>query len=99
MAVIYSPLLLITAFMETRKAHTVKANRRRGDEDDEGDVEEWEQMAGHVDFESEGWAKKVESARPNVETDAAVLEIRECMERISELRKLVEGGKGEVNGM
>ena len=47
-------------------------------------------MAGDVDFEGEGWAKKVESSRPNVETDAAVLEIREVRERVVELGRIVE---------
>ncbi|KAL8935537.1 MAG: hypothetical protein Q9216_005376 [Gyalolechia sp. 2 TL-2023] len=96
MGVIYSPLLLITAFLETRQAQRVKYNRRRGEED-EDIVEEWEQMDDQVDFENDGWAKKVESTRPNVDTDAAVLEIRELKTQLAELKMLVEG-KPEANG-
>ena len=99
MGVLYSPLLLITAFMETRQAHTVRHNRRHG-ESDEDTTEEWEQMAGQVDFESDGWAKKVESTKPNVETDVAVMEIRELRAQVEDLKEIVESNaKGEgVNG-
>ncbi|KAI4194088.1 MAG: hypothetical protein LQ350_007977 [Teloschistes chrysophthalmus] len=96
MGVIYSPLLLITAFIETRQAQRVKRNRRRGEEDEDV-VEEWEQMNDDLDFEAEGWTKKVEATRPNVDTDAAVLEIRELKEQIAELKRLVQS-KQEVNG-
>ncbi|KAL8732418.1 MAG: hypothetical protein Q9166_002818 [cf. Caloplaca sp. 2 TL-2023] len=96
MGVIYSPLLLITAFLETRQAQRVNSNRRRGEED-EDTVEEWEQMNDSLDLEGEGWTKKVEATKPNVDTDAAVLEVRELREQVVELRKLVEG-KPEVNG-
>ncbi|KAL9035678.1 MAG: hypothetical protein Q9214_006471, partial [Letrouitia sp. 1 TL-2023] len=75
MGVIYSPLLFVTAWLETRQAWRVRDNRKRGEEDEDV-VEEWEEMsAGQgLDFESEGWTKKVEGSRPNVDTDAAVLE-------------------------
>ncbi|KAL8929990.1 MAG: hypothetical protein Q9172_000222 [Xanthocarpia lactea] len=90
MGVIYSPLLLITAFLETRQARKVNSNRRRGEED-EDTVEEWEQMNHAIDLEGEGWTKKVEATKPNVDTDAAVLEIRELGERLDELKRLLEG--------
>ena len=89
MGVIYSPLLLITAWFETREAYHVRRNRRFG-ESDEDTTQEWEQMIEEVDFESEGWSKKVESTRPNVETGAAVLEVRELRERVAELKKMIE---------
>ena len=95
MGVIYSPLLLITAWLETKQARIVKNNRRHG-ESDEDTTEEWEQGVGReMDFEAEGWAKKVESTRPNVDTDAAVLEIREVMEKVEYLTKVVEELKKE----
>lgn len=52
-------------------------------------------MMGQCDFEGEGWTKKVEVTRPNVETDATVLEVRELKTQITELRKLIQelGGK------
>ena len=55
-----------------------------------------------MDFEAEGWAKKVEGTKPNVETDAAVLEIREVLQKlerltgeVEELRRGMEGGDGK----
>ncbi|KAL8993817.1 MAG: hypothetical protein Q9169_006061 [Polycauliona sp. 2 TL-2023] len=96
MGIIYSPLLLITAFLETRQAGRVNRNRRRGEED-EDTVEEWEQMSDALDLEGEGWTKKVEATKPNVDTDAAVLEIRVLRERVDELRKLLEASPA-VNG-
>ena len=97
MATIYSPLLLITAWIETKQAHRVNHNRAHN-ELDEDTVEEWEQMQAECDFEGEGWSKKVEATKPNVETDAAVLEVLELKEKIEELTRLVESWKGEANG-
>lgn len=89
MGVIYTPLLLITAWFETREAYHVRNNRRVG-ESDENTTEEWEQMMGEVDFESEGWSKKVGGTKPNVDTDAAVLEIRELKEKVDSLKMMIE---------
>ena len=107
MGFLYSPLLVVTAWFESREARKVRRNRRQGEEDDD-ETEEWEQLGidGEevVDFEGEGWAKRVEISKPNVQTDAAVLEARECKEQISELKQEIEGlrklveelvGKGE----
>lgn len=90
MGVIYSPLLLITAYVETRGAYRIKDNRRRG-EQDEDTVEEWEQLEGEIDFEGEGWDKKVEKTKPNVEVDADVVEIRQLKTQIEELKELIRG--------
>jgi len=98
MGILYSPLLLITAFLETREARHVKYNRQHG-ESDEDRVEEWEQMDGVIDPEEEGWARKVDSTRPNVETDAAVLEIREVMEVLKILGERVVAIQAKVEGM
>lgn len=96
MGIIYSPLLLVTAFLETRDAHKVKYNRRQG-EDDEDEVQEWEQSGcGELDFEADGWAKKVEVTKPNVETDAAVLEIRALKQEIEDLKNLLEVQDGKA---
>ncbi|MCJ1474519.1 hypothetical protein MMC13_003177 [Lambiella insularis] len=99
MGVLYSPLLLITAYVETRHAHAVIHNRRN-DKPDDDTVEEWEHQPadGNEDFETDGWAKAVESTKPNVETDAAVLEIRELKQRVEEIIKVVEGMKDKTNG-
>ncbi|MCJ1443553.1 MAG: hypothetical protein MMC23_004052 [Stictis urceolatum] len=100
MGVIYSPLLLLTAWLETWQAYRVIAARRRGDADDD-EVEEWEQMGVEgqcPDFESDGWAKTVESTKPNVETDAAVLEIRDLKEKLEKLTAMVEEMKRTSDG-
>ena len=98
MGVIYSPLLLITSYLETKQAHKVRRNRRQGEEDDDT-VEEWEQMSGEVDFEGEGWSKKVEDSKPNVETDAAVLELRNCREEVEALKGQIEELKSLLEGI
>ncbi|KAF2430146.1 hypothetical protein EJ08DRAFT_612884 [Tothia fuscella] len=89
MAFIYAPLLLFTAGLETRAAHRVKTNVKRGAEDDDV-IEEWEQMESSIDFEGDGWAKKVESTKPNVEFDTATKEIIELREEVRALKDLVE---------
>ncbi|KAG5926231.1 hypothetical protein E4U42_003506 [Claviceps africana] len=88
MAFIYSPLLLVSAFFETRAAHRIRHNRSRGDEDDDV-VEEWEQMAHEIDMEAEGWTKTCDAVKPNMVDDPAVLEIRKLRSEIEELRLLV----------
>ena len=98
MGIVYSPLLLVTAWLETKQAYKVKRNRRNG-ESDEDEVQEWEQMGAQVDFEADGWSKRVESTRPNVETDVAVLEVRALRAQLEELKMIVEGKEaGGVNG-
>lgn len=96
MGIVYSPLLLITAYIETKQAHVVRHNRSNNEEDD-NTTEEWEVMQPDLDLESEGWTKKVATTKPNVETDAAVLEVRELKEKVLELKKLVEGWKDQAN--
>ena len=88
MGFIYGPLLLVTAYFETREAHHVKFNRKRNEEDDDT-IEEWEQMEGEIDWESEGWNKKVEGTKPNVKVDAAVEEIQELRKEVGDLRKMI----------
>ena len=90
MAIIYSPLLVVAAFFEVNKAREIRRNRARGEED-EDTVEEWEQMAGEVDFEREGWAKKVADSKSNVEEEKAVLEVRELKAEIRALKAMLEG--------
>ena len=97
MGILYSPLLLITAYFESKQAEVVKLNRRRG-EQDEDTTEEWEQMQGDIDFEGEGWSKRVDSTKPNVETEAAVLEVRELKKQLDDLKGLLEGIRGAANG-
>lgn len=97
MAVIYSPLLIVAAYFETRSAKAVKSNRRRGEEDDDT-MEEWEQMAGTVDFEQEGWAKTVQRVTPDIADDSATLEVRALKGEIKDLKEIlmrfIEGRQG-----
>lgn len=90
MAIIYSPLLVVAAFLETRTAREVRRNRSRGEEDDDT-VEEWEQMEGAVDFEREGWGKICEEVRGNIEEEPAVVEVRRLRGEVEELKRAVEG--------
>ncbi|KAG5950092.1 hypothetical protein E4U53_005492 [Claviceps sorghi] len=88
MAFIYSPLLLVSAYFETRAAHRIRHNRSRGDEDDDV-VEEWEQMTHEIDMDAEGWTKTCDAVKPNMEDDPAVLEIRKLRSEVDELRLLI----------
>ncbi|KAI0173190.1 hypothetical protein GGR52DRAFT_571702 [Hypoxylon sp. FL1284] len=89
MGVIYSPLLFCSALFEVRTAKEIRRNRTRGEDDDDTE-EEWEEMAGEVDFEGEGWTKKVEDSKANVEDDPAVLEVRKLREEVGQLKELLE---------
>lgn len=88
MAIIYSPLLVIAAVFETRTAYQIRRNRARGEDDDDV-MEEWEEMAAEIDFESEGWAKTCDMARSNVEEDAATLEVRKLRDEVDELKAVL----------
>ena len=89
MATIYSPLLVVTAALETREAHTVKSNRRRRADDDDV-IEEWEQLAGECNFKEDGWAKRVEDTKPNVEIPGDIVEVRKLRDEVKELKELLE---------
>ncbi|ORY59769.1 uncharacterized protein BCR38DRAFT_399142 [Pseudomassariella vexata] len=99
MGTIYSPLLVAAAFFEVHTARGIRSNRKRGEEDDDT-VEEWEQMAEEMDFESDGWSKMVAESKSNVEDDTATVEVRELRREVEKLTKLIEGlGKSlEENG-
>lgn len=89
MGTIYFPLLLVAAWFETRTAGEIRANRSRGDEDDDT-IEEWEQMRDQVDFEHDGWKKKVEGVKPNVEVEPAVLEVRALKAEVDSLKDMIK---------
>ncbi|KKA24333.1 Potassium ion channel Yvc1 [Rasamsonia emersonii CBS 393.64] len=92
MGIIYSPLLLITAWIETREARRIRRNRRRGEEDDTIQ-QEWEELAAEVDFDVAGtdWEQAVQESKPNVEVSACVLEIRQLKEQVRTLMETVKG--------
>ena len=88
MAFLYSPLLFVAAMFETSRAKRIRANRARGEDDDDVE-EEWEELAGELDFESEGWAKVCDSVKPNLDDDQAVLEVRRLQKEVEELKALL----------
>ncbi|KAF7197939.1 Calcium channel YVC1 [Pseudocercospora fuligena] len=88
MGVIYSPLLAITALLETRTARKVKFNRSRQESDDDT-IEEWEQLEGELDVEGSGWSKRVEDSSPNVVVDGTLLAVRQLAEELKEVKQLL----------
>ncbi|KAM0257870.1 hypothetical protein ACHAQJ_004174 [Trichoderma viride] len=88
MGFLYSPLLLITAFYETRTAHAIRRNRARGEADDDI-IEEWEQLAHETDFGAEGWTKTCDSVKPNLDDDPAVLEIKKLRAELAGLKSML----------
>ena len=90
MFIIYSPLLVVAAYFETRTAADIVANRKRGDEDDDT-VEEWEQMASELDLAADGWQDKVASARSNVEDEPTVVEVRRLRDELHQMQELMTG--------
>lgn len=97
MATIYSPILVVAAYFETRTAQEICSNRARGEEDDDI-IEEWEQMAGQIDFEADGWDKKIDLIKPNVEEDAAVLEVRTLKTEVEQLKTMIESLVKSIDG-
>lgn len=93
MGILYSPLLLLIAFVETCKARHVQWNRSRGEEDDEV-VQEWEAVAAEVDYDETdggiiGWSQKVQETKPNVQVDTCTLEVRRLKEQVKVLTEMV----------
>jgi hypothetical protein len=97
MGVLYSPLLLVTAYLETKTARSVRFNRKRNEADDDT-IEEWEQMADEFDIEGSGWGKKVLESAPNVTTDATMVELKELKEDMKELKALLKTLTANANG-
>lgn len=89
MTVIYSPMLLVTAWLESRGAKQVIYNRRH-DEADDDTVEVWEQLLGDLHAEESGWAEQVRETAPNVADDATLLEVRSLKKEIEELKDLLK---------
>lgn len=89
MGVIYSPILVITAFFEVRDARRIRWNRRRGEEDDD-DVQEWEHAAEEVDFDlDDSWTQTVRESTPNIQVDGTTLEVMRLKEQVISLTETV----------
>ncbi|KAF4966574.1 hypothetical protein FSARC_5816 [Fusarium sarcochroum] len=97
MGVLYSPLLFIAALVEKRTARKIRHNRSRGEEDDD-QVHEWEQFDEDLDMEAEGWTKTCESARPNVEDEPAVIEVRKLRDEVDELKSMLSQLNNAIKG-
>lgn len=88
MAIIYSPLLVVTAALETRQARFVRSNRSRGAEEDD-EIEEWEQLLDECNFVADGWQEKCKNCAPNLEVNA-VAECRELRKEVEVLKEMLE---------
>lgn len=99
MGVIYSPLLVFTAWLETREAYRIRWNRRRGEEDD-GGTEEWEQVAEDVDFDlDDTWKQEVSESTPNIKIDNCTLEVLQLKEQVAALTGMVKTLTQENKGI
>lgn len=88
MAVLYGPLLLVTAALEQRDARTIAWNRRRGEADDDT-VETWEVMDWSPDKSNgEGdkkWCNLVARTSPDPAKNATLDEVQALRKEISHL--------------
>lgn len=89
MGVIYSPLLVLTAWVETRQAEQIRWNRRHG-EDDEGSRQEWEYVADEVNFDlDDAWKVEVQQSTPDITVDSTALQVRHLQEQVAALTEAV----------
>ncbi|OQD89512.1 hypothetical protein PENANT_c002G08673 [Penicillium antarcticum] len=89
MGLIYSPLLVVTAWVETRQAHHIRHNRRHGEEDDDC-AQEWEHIADEVDFDlDDTWKQQVTESTPDIKVDSCTHEIRELKKQVEDLTKMI----------
>lgn len=99
MGVIYSPILVLTAWIETHQAEQIRWNRRHGEEDEE-DQQEWELVAEDVDFElDDTWKQEVKQSTPDIKVDNCTLEVKQLrvqVEALTELVKQLSSEKGVV---
>ncbi|KAJ5174556.1 uncharacterized protein N7482_000433 [Penicillium canariense] len=103
MGVLYSPLLVFTAWVETRQANKISWNRRHGEEDDDC-TQEWEHVAGEVNFDlHDSWKEEVKQSTPDIKVDSCTLEIRQLREQVAALtglvKSLTEKTPGAVDGL
>lgn len=90
MGIIYSPLLVITAWVETREAEHIQWNRRHG-ELDEDNTEEWELIAEQVNFDlDDTWKEEVNQTKPDINVDNATAEVRQLKEQVATLMEMVK---------
>lgn len=103
MGIIYSPLLVLTAWVETRQAERIRWNRRHGEED-EDNTQEWELVATDVDFDlDDSWKEEVKQTTPDIKVDNTTIEVRQLKEQVVALTEMVKrlnevnaGGNGST---
>lgn len=98
MGIIYSPLLVLTAWLESHQAKQVMWNRRHGEED-EDNRQEWEFVAEDVDFDlDDSWKEEVQGSTPDIKANDATTEIRQLKEQVTMLTELVKKLGQEKDG-
>jgi hypothetical protein len=99
MGVLYSPLLVLTAWIETRQANRIRWNRRHGEEDDDCE-QEWEHVAEDVSFDlDDTWKEEVKQTTPDIRVDNCTLEVRQLKEQVAALTELVKRLAEKTEGM
>lgn len=99
MGVLYSPLLVLTAWIETRQATRIRWNRRHGEEDDDCE-QEWEHVAEIVNFDlDDSWKEEVKQSTPDIKVDSCTLEVRQLKEQVAALTELVARLAEKSEGM
>jgi hypothetical protein len=88
MGIIYSPLLFVSAYFETRDARGIRSNRARGEEDDDV-LQDWERTSSQISFESENWKKTCDAVKPNLDVEPAVVEVQKLREEVEELKAML----------
>lgn len=96
MSVLYSPFMVIIAFVECKEAQRVSANRARGEADDD-QVEEWEELQNEEDTEREQWSQKVFATIPDIEEDRCCQLVRALASEVEELKRVIGASPTAVN--
>lgn len=100
MIVIYSPLLVVIAALESFFARKIQLNRRLGEEDDD-ESQEWEIMAGDVDYSTSNdteWADSVQKTKKSLQVDETLTEIKDLKTQVAELTGVVAALVNSSNG-
>ncbi|KAG0634682.1 hypothetical protein HOY80DRAFT_871941, partial [Tuber brumale] len=83
LAILYSPFMLLIAFLQSEKLAVFLANREGGKQDDDA-VGEGERMR-EDDILGEGWFERVEKRVPHIEEDGTSLEAKDLTSNLDEV--------------
>lgn len=99
MGIIYSPLLVLTAWLESHQANQIRWNRSHGEED-EDNRQEWDFVAEDVDFDlDDSWKVEVQQSTADIKLNDTTVEIRRLKEQIAVLTDLVKNLGQEKDGV